>query len=137
MATKQRFSVKALVVKDGRVLLLRAKIRGGFNKGWDLPGGHVQAGESTQEALEREVREETGLVLRKIKPTEITFTFSKTKYLLFLASVSTGPLQLSAEHCDYKWVTLAQLAAIAEQVLGKKYRNLVQDLQGLIKNDDN
>ncbi len=38
--------------------------------------------------------------------------------------------------CDYKWVTLAQLAAIAEQVLGEKHRNLVQDLQELIKNDD-
>lgn len=42
------------------LLIRRAKPPGqGF---WSIPGGHVEPGESWQEAVEREVREETGLV---------------------------------------------------------------------------
>jgi 8-oxo-dGTP pyrophosphatase MutT (NUDIX family) len=47
-------SVKGVIVRDGRVLLLRND-RGS----WELPGGRIQPGETTQECLAREVAEET------------------------------------------------------------------------------
>lgn len=49
------WGVGALVESDGRVLLVREDGR------WLLPGGEVEAGESHDEALIRELREETGL----------------------------------------------------------------------------
>jgi 8-oxo-dGTP diphosphatase len=53
------------VVHDGRGRLLM--IRRGHDPGrglWSLPGGKVEAGESPEDAVEREVLEETGLAVR-------------------------------------------------------------------------
>ena len=50
-----------LVVRDGRVLLVRRAIEPGYGK-WVFPGGHVDRGESLEEAALRETREECGAV---------------------------------------------------------------------------
>ena len=64
LLTQPRFTVTAgAVVSDerGRVLLLRHVLRRG--SGWGVPGGFIAAGEQPEEAVRREVREETGLEL--------------------------------------------------------------------------
>jgi 8-oxo-dGTP diphosphatase len=54
-----RLGVSASVWRDGRVLLVqRAKPPVGI---WAFPGGHVEPGERLEEAVARELREETGL----------------------------------------------------------------------------
>src|SRR5918999_5390790 len=66
--TQPRFAVTAgAVVSDerGRVLLLRHVLRKG--SGWGVPGGFLAAGEQPEEAVRREVREETGLELDSVE----------------------------------------------------------------------
>jgi 8-oxo-dGTP diphosphatase len=68
LLTQPRFTVTAgVVVSDerGRVLLLRHVLRGG--SGWGVPGGFLAAGEQPEEAIRREVREETGLALEGVE----------------------------------------------------------------------
>ncbi|MGE0283858.1 MAG: NUDIX hydrolase [Rhizobiaceae bacterium] len=49
-------------VRDGKLLLgLRAPHRKSFANCWDVIGGHVEAGESSEEAFLRELREEIGI----------------------------------------------------------------------------
>jgi 8-oxo-dGTP diphosphatase len=60
-AARQRVAAYALVVRDDRVLLTRNSARGPRPGVWTLPGGGVDHGESPQDAVLREVREETGL----------------------------------------------------------------------------
>lgn len=57
--------VAGALIADGQVLLgYRTASRRSFPGVWDLPGGHVERGESSRTALERELREELGVVTR-------------------------------------------------------------------------
>jgi 8-oxo-dGTP diphosphatase len=52
--------VAALIWQQGRVLLSRRRVDQAMPNMWEFPGGKVEAGESPEGALEREVREELG-----------------------------------------------------------------------------
>ena len=52
--------VGAIAVRDGRLLMVRRGRPPGLGL-WSLPGGHVERGEYLSDALQREVKEETGL----------------------------------------------------------------------------
>jgi len=59
-----KLDVRGVVFRaDGRLLLVRERSDGG----WALPGGWVDVGESPSEAVEKEVREESGFVVRATK----------------------------------------------------------------------
>ncbi len=63
----------AVVLHEGRVLLIRRgnePLRGR----WLIPGGTVELGETLEEAVVREVEEETGLVVR---PREVVLVFDR------------------------------------------------------------
>ena len=65
--------VGGVVVLDGRALLIRrgkAPLRGH----WSIPGGTVERGESLEQALVREMREETGL---EVRPLEVLTVFDR------------------------------------------------------------
>lgn len=71
---KFRPSVYGILVEDGRVLLKRNPLIDKF----DLPGGGVELGETPQECLIREFKEETGLIVEIDKILDIQndfFTF--------------------------------------------------------------
>jgi 8-oxo-dGTP diphosphatase len=55
-------SVAAIIKKKNKILFLDLS----YQKGYGLPGGIVQGGETLLEALKREVKEETGLVVKKV-----------------------------------------------------------------------
>lgn len=64
-----RISIKALILDDKkRFLLFREE-----NGQWDLPGGGLDYGETPQECLKRELKEEGGLEIISIKPYPSSF----------------------------------------------------------------
>jgi len=72
-AARPRVGVGGVLVRDGKVLLIRRgkePLRGR----WVVPGGTVEVGETLEEAVTREVLEETGLVVR---PREVVTVFDR------------------------------------------------------------
>lgn len=94
MRTEQQFSAGGVVVRDGQVLLISTR-RG---RRWQLPKGHIEEGESLEEAALREVEEETGITGRLVAPLpsiEYQFTERGTRRIhkrvdYFLMTYSGG-----------------------------------------------
>ena len=66
---KVRLSAKAIVIRGGRLLLMRAKDRWGTY--YLLPGGGQKNGETLHDALRRECLEETGVAAEPLRPRYI------------------------------------------------------------------
>jgi 8-oxo-dGTP diphosphatase len=118
------FSLSAKVVirdKEGRCLLLKRSMSSKGNPGkWDLPGGKVDAGESLEEGLLREVREEGGLTIslrRVLGAAESESPTKRVAYLIFEGRLVSGEVRLSDEHDDFIWIDRKDLGSvdIAEQ----------------------
>ena len=102
---------------DNRVLLLlRSANSGGNPLTWDFPGGKVDSGESFDQALAREVREETGLSIALERPAGSASSELPDRTIVYLfmeARRLEGEVCLSSEHTAHCWLTLTQLADLA------------------------
>lgn len=58
--------VSAIVLRRGEVLMAR-RSRPPFEKLWSFPGGHIEPGEGPEEAVRRELAEETGLAVEELE----------------------------------------------------------------------
>jgi len=95
----------ALITK-GKTLLLSERMDG---KGWNLPGGRVEEGETDQVALVREIEEETGLkveVLHKVGPDHV---FGDDTAIAYSCKVVGGGLKITAEAKNHAWVTAQEV----------------------------
>ncbi len=111
-------AVKALIHDaGGRLLVLRRSVSSRHFAGlWELPGGKLDPGESFDQGLLREVAEETGLTIALEKvagATQYDLPAVRVAVLLLDARLLGGALQLSAEHDEFQWVTLAELVELA------------------------
>ncbi|NTU73149.1 NUDIX domain-containing protein [Candidatus Roizmanbacteria bacterium] len=98
---------------------------------WDLPGGNLSFGERHDEALIREIREETGLEASSFKPLTVSTNFDvQTKiyylYIGYSCKALTEHLTLSSEHIAYQWVTLSQFLSLETADFLQETAKLIQ-----------
>lgn len=114
---------KALIEKDGKVLVLNDPV-----EGLDFPGGKIQEGEAKEgdtsgliRALQREVREETGLEITVGEPFAVWYheyspqhrNYPKKSYLIaFKCTYLSGEVTLSDEHDGFTWVDKTSYAEL-------------------------
>jgi 8-oxo-dGTP diphosphatase len=101
-------AVVCLILRDSKGLVLTTLRPGGKRLGllWEFPGGKVEAGESPQDALRREIFEELGIelgLLRAMTEVRFSYTFGQIRLIPFESFCETRPVLTLAEHVDAKW----------------------------------
>jgi 8-oxo-dGTP pyrophosphatase MutT (NUDIX family) len=117
--------VKAVIVRDGRVLLVA-----NHRDEWELPGGRPEPGESVAAALVREVAEETGLRCR-VREELLRWSFEPVPgrtvdvvaFRCALDDTTEPKVRTSDEHVAHRWVPLEELGNLP---LPDDYRRAVQ-----------
>ncbi len=108
LGTRESVAVsQAVILSEQRVLLaVRRDLRG-----WELPGGHLQPGESSEEGLIREVHEETGhdVAIDRHVGTYVRTGFRPYTASVFTCRVTGGELRPSLETPVVRWFDLDAL----------------------------
>ncbi len=124
-----RIIVKAMIVKDKKILVLKRSLTQALGPGvWEMVGGKVELEETLEDGLQREVKEETGLtctISRLLYATDHNITIKDTTekivLLVYLCQVDKGPVLLSNEHSAYRWVDVKTFKELV-------YEEIVSDM---------
>ncbi|MQA93791.1 MAG: NUDIX domain-containing protein [Streptosporangiales bacterium] len=105
--------VGAAIIRDGRLLAAQRSEPPALKGGWELPGGKVDPGETDEEALIREVREELGVEVRLHARIGGDWDLPPTAVLrVWTAELITGEPQ-ALEHLALRWLAPAELGDVA------------------------
>lgn len=117
MSYNHKVSAAALVTNDkGEVLLVNSPWRG-----WEYPGGLIEPGESFQEALHREVREEAGVEIEITGFVGICKNIERNIVNIdFTARYAGGELCTSEESTEVIWASAEQAMELITFPLTKK-----------------
>lgn len=130
------------LVRRGEQILLQNRVKADW-RGYALPGGHVEPGESIVDAVVREIREETGLILRRVSLRGVKqFPIDAGRYVVFLfySEDFEGKLH-SSEEGKVEWIDrdrIAQLPTVDdfEELLTVIERNDLNEFLYIPQGDD-
>ncbi|HEX7587290.1 MAG TPA: NUDIX domain-containing protein [Anaerolineae bacterium] len=110
-------SIKVVIFdRARRCLVLKRSTKSKVNMGkWDFPGGKAEPGEKFDQALLREVKEETALKISLqhfAGGAESETPTRRVICLIMQARIKSGKVRLSDEHDDYAWVNLRDLTKV-------------------------
>jgi 8-oxo-dGTP diphosphatase len=127
--------VGAVLVDRSRVLLChRRPDRAWYPDVWDLPGGHLEPGESSLAALGRECREELGIDVLEAEVMDHVTDGGVTLSAFLVSWWSGEPANYAlAEHDAVKWFTAGDLQDL--DLAHDEYRPLLQD--ALVRSSQN
>lgn len=121
-------AVGAIVIRGDEALLVKRNNPPGRGL-WSIPGGSIELGETVQEAAEREIREETGIVIRAKEPI---YTFDvierddqgriRFHYVIvdLLADYVSGEPSPRSDACEARWVSSKELEKLTVSSITRK-----------------
>ncbi len=131
--------VVAAIIQEGDRILATQRGHGDYKDGWEFPGGKIEHGETPEEALKREIREELDLEIEvgaSLCVVDYDYPGFHLNMQCFWATIKAGTPVLK-EHEAARWLTRAELRSVAwlpadisvaDRILGSiRYNKLVRD----------
>ena len=110
----KQIEVVAAIIRKGNQVFATQRGYGDFKDWWEFPGGKMESGETPEEALKREIREELSTEI-SVDELLCTVEYDYPKFHLtmhcFLCSLLTDALHLN-EHEAAKWLTHEELDSV-------------------------
>ncbi len=137
----ERFVVGGVIIKHRKVLILQRSKNDFMGGVYEIPSGKIEQGETIEDALKREIKEETGLDISKILYYISSFDYisgsgKKTRQFNFWVETENSGVKLSQEHTNFAFVGESELNSynITEEV--RKIIKIVLHSMGAISNCD-
>jgi len=118
--TRPYLAVSAAIVSDGKVLIVR-RARPPAHGLYTLPGGGVELGETLEQAVIREVREETALIVEPVELVGFRQAIARDDagrverhfvILPFAARWTGGEVTLNEELAEARWLAPSEIASL-------------------------
>ncbi len=104
----------AVIIRDGRVLITR-RAEGQAHAGWwEFPGGKVEEGESPEECLRRELREELGvdtIIGAKLAESIYEYDTGSIRLMAYETTITAGEIRLTV-HEEALWAGVSDLESL-------------------------
>lgn len=126
-------AVDGIIIKNKKILLIKRATEP-YKNSWALPGGFVDLGETLEQAVTREIEEETGL---KTKPTKLVGAYSDPKRdprghtvsVAYLVKTTGGNEKTTEEAKEVKYFPLERLP----EHLAFDHKKIIEDAEKIIK----
>jgi 8-oxo-dGTP diphosphatase len=119
-------AVGAMIEHDssGKILLVKRSETADYLPGiWEDMGGRIKQFEDPEDALRREVREETGLEIEILKPLAVFHDYygertaeNELLIITYWCKATSDQVVLSEEHSAYRWVSPEEALELADHV---------------------
>lgn len=106
--------VGAAIIRDGRVLAAQRSSTMSLPGLWEFPGGKIEKGESAQNALTRELKEELNSAVEvgdRIVTTSHDYPFGTVQLTTFYARIVGGE-PVAGEHSELRWCNASELESL-------------------------
>ena len=111
---KTRVFTTGVVLKRGKLLILKRKDNDDTYPGvWDCVGGHFEKGESAEQCMLREAREEAGQAMKIVRLgplIEFVDEYGRAVAVPFILRPDPNKAILPSEHSEFRWIRLGEVS---------------------------
>jgi len=120
---------RSVIINDDKILLVNEKSDKSY---YFLPGGHVEFGETIEEGLKREIKEELGVRIKEFEPLFMVENIFEKKDLkrhefnhVFKVEPETYEFNITEDHIEFSWHNVSDLQNI--NLLPEKLKNKLKN----------
>lgn len=104
----------AFILKEEKILAVQRGPESSHPWKWEFPGGKMNAGETAEESIVREIEEELTVrieVLNQLVPVEFDYGSKQIRLIPFVCKITSGDIKLT-EHIAMHWLEFEELLSV-------------------------